>query len=223
MTGICSLPVEAAYDRWAPFYDAYDNPMVFMASEAIRQCPDFRGRRVFEFGCGTGRNLAALGAASVAGCDLSEGMLAVARQRCPGAELFRHDMTEPPLSGVASESVDVALFSLTLEHVADLSAPLAEARRIVRPGCGRIAILEIHPFMSLGGAKAHFIDGGEEVHMPTVAHQFAGYLAAFTALDLSVERCHEWRPRDVGTLAPLKALKRGPDFPLLVEFWLRVA
>ncbi len=220
--------MDAAYNRWAAFYDSYDNPMVFMASQAIAESlGDLGGvRAAFEFGCGTGRNLALLqsrGVAPLSGCDLSEGMLDVARQRCPGAHLFQHDMTQPlPLD--TAGAVDLALFCLTLEHVADLTAPLAQARRIVRPGSGRIAIFEIHPSMSLGGVAAHFEDdAGEVVEMPTVAHQFSDYLAAFAKLDLRVERCSEWRPRDVGSPSPLKAMKRGPDFPMVVEFSLRLA
>ncbi len=145
--------MDAAYDRWAAFYDSYDNPMVFMASQAIdASIGDLAGvRAAFEFGCGTGRNLELLrlrGVASLSGCDLSVGMLDVARQRCPGVHLFLHDMTWPLPSETAP--VDLALFCLTLEHVADLTAPLAQARRIVCPG-GRIAIFEIHPFTSALG------------------------------------------------------------------------
>ena len=219
------LPVDAAYDRWSACYDTYDNPMVFMASQALRaslSASESTGAHVFEFGCGTGRNLAwkkSMGGAEVAGCDLSQGMLDVARERCPGARVFQHDMTKPLPSSEGCASADLALFCLTLEHVADLALPLAEARRILRPG-GRIAIFEIHPFLSLDGVAAHFQHAGQEVRMPTVAHCFADYLQVFAGLDLHVARCREWRPRDVGEPPPVKALKRGPDFPLVVEFSL---
>ncbi len=193
------LPVEGAYDRWAASYDSYDNPMVFMASPAIsRSMSDLTGARVFEFGCGTGRNLArliSLGAASVAGCELPEGMPTIARRRRPEAELFRQDMTEP-IPGVKATVADLALFSLTLEHVCGLITPLSQAPHVLVPG-GRIAIFEIHPFLSLSGVAAHFEDGGE--------------------------RCGcEWRPCDIGAPATLRTLKRGPDFPLLVEFLLEL-
>ena len=118
-----------------------------------------------------------------------------------------------------SGSADLVLFCLSLEHMQNLLPPLVEARRIVRRG-GRVQILEIHPFMSLGGVAAHFRDGGEEVRMPAFPHQFAAYLSAFSKSDLRIEACREWRPCDLGTPAPLKALKRGPDFPLVVEFSL---
>jgi malonyl-CoA O-methyltransferase len=216
------LSVEEAYDRWAPIYDAYDNPMVCMASEIVeRSTEPVAGLRVFEFGCGTGRNLETFsrkGAASVSGCDLSSGMLALAARR-GNWPLLRHDMREPvPLP---NHSFDLVLFCLTLEHLSDLHAPLADARRLLRPD-GRIHIVEIHPFMSLTGAAARFTDARSDVRMPTVPHQFDAYLNAFAKVGLVVRRCREWRPVDVGNPRPLQSLRRGPDFPLTLEFVLTV-
>lgn len=215
------LPVDAAYNRWSRFYDFYANPMVYMATQIVtRSLADVAGQRVFEFGCGTGRNLAACassGAASVAGCDLSRGMLDVAVQRVPAATLLEHDMTQP--LAIADASVDVALFCLSLEHIADLAVPLTEAARIVRRG-GRIAIVEIHPFLSLNGVAAHFDEGDTEVRMPTYAHQFGDYLRAFASLELTLRACREWRPIDVGNPRELQSAKRAPSVPLAVEFSL---
>lgn len=216
------LPVAGAYDRWAGAYDGYDNPMVFAAAQAAAAlATEAVGRDVFEFGCGTGRNLAALkaaGAASLSGCDLSEGMLARARDRDPAFRLLLHDMNLPlELPGGIA---DLVLFSLSLEHVERIATPLAEARRILRPG-GQIAVIEIHPALSQAGLRAHFRDGGQEIRMPTFAHSFADYLNAFAALDLRVQSCREWRPRDFAVPAPEKALRRGPDHPLVVAFSVR--
>ena len=216
------LPVPEAYDRWSSFYDSYANPMVFMAAEIVRRTlAGARGRSVFEFGCGTGRNLAALesmGAKECAGCDLSQGMLQVARTRVPRAELFCHDLNDPlPIRDAA---FDVALLCLTLEHVSDLRRPLREAARITKTQ-GRICVIEIHPFYSLTGARANFDHDGIEVSMPTYAHQFADYLNAFRELGLAVDSCREWKPVDVGNPPQLQGLKRGPDFPLTLEFSLR--
>lgn len=212
------LPVEEAYDRWSAGYDAYDNPMVFAAAQVVGGFADVAGLDVVELGCGTGRNLAALrdmGARSLTGCDLSQGMLDKARARDPRFTLFRHDLARPvPLPAACA---DLVLFCLALEHMAGLEAPLREAGRLLRPG-GRVAVVEIHPFLSQGGVGAHFKDAGGEVRMPTVPHRFMDYLNAFAAAGLRVAACREWRPVDFGVPAPLKALKRGPEFPLVVEF-----
>lgn len=216
------LSVEAAYDRWAGFYDGYDNPMVFVAGHAVASlAPMVAGKDVFEFGCGTGRNLTMLkgiGAAGLAGCDLSAGMLEQARRRDSAFRLIRHDMTSP--FAQSDGSADLALFCLSLEHVGDLAAPLGEARRILRPG-GRIAIVEIHPFLAISGVAAHFEADGSEVHMPTFAHRFSDYLNTFATLGLAVEHCREWCPRDLAVPVPAKVLKRGMDTPLAVQFILR--
>ncbi len=213
------LPVAAAYDRWAASYDVCENPMAFAAAHVVGTAlGDVSGQDVIEFGCGTGHNLGALkalGARSLTGCDLSAGMLGKARERDGAFRLFQADMGQRlPL---ADGSADLALFCLSLEHVADLAPPLREARRLLRPG-GRLAVVEIHPFLALGGVSAHFRDGGEEVRMPTVAHEFSGYIAAFAAAGLRLTGCREWRPRDLGASVPPKALKRGPDLPLAVQF-----
>jgi malonyl-CoA O-methyltransferase len=215
------LPVRDAYDRWSAFYDEYENPMVFLASCVIAGClSEARGMDVFEFGCGTGRNLAAMkeaGARSVAGCDLSEGMLSVARGRDAAFELMRCDMTESVPQG--DGSADFVLFSLTLEHVADLVKPLREAGRVLRNE-GRVEIVEIHPYLSFDGLAAHFHEGGDEVRMPTYPHQFGDYVRAFNEAGLRLAGCREWRPSDVGTPPPLARMKRGSDFPMAVEFTL---
>lgn len=212
------LPVAAAYDRWSSFYDAYDNPMVFGASQVVDDLSaTVGGKGVVEFGCGTGRNLAHLkrgGAKDLIGCDLSMGMLEQARARDPQFLLFRQDMTQPvPL---ADRCADLVLFCLTLEHVGDLTGPLREARRLLREG-GEIVMIEIHPFLSLNTVSAHFRDGDSLVRMPTFAHQFSDYIAACAAAGLTLRGCREWRPCDFHGPVPEKVFKRGAETPLLVQ------
>ncbi len=215
------LSVAAAYDRWAASYDGYDNPMTYCAARVVAEfASTAAGQRVFEFGCGTGRNLQTLseaGALMLAGCDLSGSMLKVAEERRLGARLFQQDMAIPvPLPDGWADRV---LFSLTLEHVANLMAPLGEARRLLQPG-GSVDIVEIHPNLALDGIGAHFEESGQVITMPTVPHTFANYLNAFDEAGLRVRHCREWRPRDFGSDLPAKAIKRGWDRPLLVQFSL---
>jgi len=220
-----TLDVAAAYDVWAPSYDGYDNLMVFAAGYALSQAPiSLAQKTCLEFGCGTGRNLAALaarGASNLIGFDFSSAMLAEARKRDADWTLFQADMSEAiPLQ---DQSMDFILFSLTLEHVADLVPPLREARRLLRTG-GVIKIVEIHPFLSLNGISAHFKTAdGEEVTMPAFAHLFQNWFAAFDQASLSVADLKEWQARDFGTDAPAKILRRGPDWPWVVDWTLSPA
>lgn len=216
------LAVEAAYDRWSGFYDRYDNPLVFVADAALRcAIPDASGRSIVEFGCGTGRNLAYLrsrGASHVVGLDLSAGMLERAKARHVADDLLIHDMSigEAP----AVPACDLALFVLSLEHFASLTGPLRQALGLLRPG-GEIIVIEIHPYLSFRGAKAHFVDGNKQVEMPAYAHQFADYLTAFSKLGLVICRCREWRPSDISGALPAKVLKRGVDMPMVVAYHLK--
>lgn len=220
MTNRVFLDVEAAYDRWAASYDAFDNPMVYAATAALeRHLEHFSGKAVAEPGCGTGRNLAALtraGATELWGCDLSAGMLEKAKDAAPGATLVQHDITLP--LPVETGRFDAALVCLAYEHVAKLDEPATELARIIRPG-GFALILEIHPFMTLSGVGAHFPDGNHDIHMPSHAHSFSDWLTAFRRADLTVADCTEWRGRDFGPDAPAKLRERYADTPFLLE-WL---
>lgn len=220
-----TLDVAAAYDVWAASYDGYDNPMVFAAGHALSQASlPVSQKTCLEFGCGTGRNLAALanrGASNLIGFDLSAAMLAEARKHDADWTLFQADMSAPiPLP---DHSADFILFSLTLEHVADLELPLREATRLLRTG-GTIKIIEIHPFLSLQGISAHFKTAeGSEITMPAFAHPFQDWLAVFDRIGLRVDRLKEWQARDLGAAAPAKILRRGPDWPWVVDWTLSPA
>jgi malonyl-CoA O-methyltransferase len=219
-----TLSVAEAYDRWSPGYDAYENTMVLAATRAVAAlAPQAQGKAALEFGCGTGRNLAALkaaGAARLVGLDLSQGMLDQARARDAALDLRLQDMAAPVAE--PDGAFDIVLFSLTLEHVADMATPLREARRLLAPG-GQAVVIEIHPYLSLGGLAAHFVQDGRTIRMPTVAHTVPDYVAAARAAGLVIDACREWKPGDLGPAAPAKAFKRGADTPIAIEFRLKAA
>jgi len=219
---IVHLSVAEAYDRWAGLYDTYDNPILFVAGHAVATLSgSVVGKQVFEFGCGTGRNLAALkafGAAGLAGCDLSDGMLAEARRRDRAFDVTCQDMSRPVAH--PDGTADIVLFCLSLEHVPDLLPPLREARRLLRPG-GEIMIVEIHPALSAQGVAAHFSVDGCEMRMPTFPHSLKDYARAFDALGLSVTRRRDWRPAELTGPVPPKVLKHGRHTPLVLQVTVR--
>jgi len=200
------LPVPEAYDRWAAAYDCYPNPMLAAAARILDRAAGLAaGRDVVEFGCGT------------TGFDLSDGMLAEARRKLPGAILFRHDITAAvPLP---DRSAGLVLFALVLEHIATPALPLAEAARLLRPG-GVVVVAEIHPELAGQGVAAHFVDAGGVVRMPTFAHDLEAWRAAFETAGLAVQAMVDWRARDVAPQRDPKVWKRGPDALVAIEFRL---
>jgi len=101
---------------------------------------------VGDLGCGTGTVAEALApyVARVIGVDGSRPMLAAARRRlegCGNVELRHGELEELP---VADGELGAALLVLTLHHVPEPPAVLAEAARAIAPG-GRIVVVDMLP------------------------------------------------------------------------------
>jgi SAM-dependent methyltransferase len=100
------------------------------------------GKRALELGCGTGVFLekVARSGATIHGIDLSEDLLAKARQRVsalPNVVLDRGNAEALPYP---DEHFDAVYGSSVLHHL-DLAAALAAAHRVLRPG-GRVVFAE---------------------------------------------------------------------------------
>lgn len=143
----------AHYDAFAASYDAenagsllnahYERPAI------LRLAGDVAGRAILDAGCGSGplsAELLARGAA-VTGIDGSPAMIALARARL-GDDVPLHvgDLAAP--LPFADHALDDAVASLVLHYLEDWDAPLAELRRVLRPG-GRLIVSVNHPAVRL--------------------------------------------------------------------------
>jgi len=99
---------------------------------------DVRGKRIVDFGCGSGANTALLAnrGAHVWALDISEDLLRLGRRRmtvsgCPGAATFiaasAHDMPFP------DNSIDI-VFGIAILHHLDLNLVAKEVLRVLKPG-----------------------------------------------------------------------------------------
>ena len=206
-----------AYDAWAASYDTIDNPLIAQASEAlIAHSGWFNGGRVLELGCGTGRNAAyslAAGASAYVGVDASPGMLAVARERVPGARWIEADLVDGARR--AGGGFDVVLVCLVLEHVADVRPVLEASASALRPG-GAILILELHPALHERGVGANFRVGDAEVRLPSFrhdGHELSSALLAAGFTDVTIVD-HAPTPE---ALARSPKLARYAGAPVLLE------
>jgi malonyl-CoA O-methyltransferase len=164
----------AGYDLWSSAYDRYPNPTVAMDERHFpRRWAHLRGRRVLEIGCGTGRHTVKLAGQGnrVTGMDLSPGMLQIAREKLagfPDVILFEGDfLAGKPL---CRGPFDALVAALVLEHLRDLPAFFAEARRLLVPS-GELHVSEIHPARTAAGILAHFkTDDGRQFDLDSVPH-----------------------------------------------------
>jgi SAM-dependent methyltransferase len=108
---------------------------------------DVNGHRVLDAGCGSGPPFAALRerGAIVTGFDSSPAMVELARRRL-GEDAVLHvaDITQP--LPFADEAFDDIVVSLVLHYLQDWMGPLAELRRVLKPG-GRLILSVNHPIV----------------------------------------------------------------------------
>lgn len=139
------------YDEFAEAYAA-DNEVNLLNGhyerpEMLRLCGEVAGQRVLDAGCGAGLLSAELRkrGADITGFDLSAAMVALARKRLGvDADLAVADLSEP--LRYDSASFDLAVSSLVLHYLPDWTVPLAELRRILKPG-GRLIVSVNHPML----------------------------------------------------------------------------
>lgn len=144
--------VPAIFHQW---------PEKIIASARIAASDD-----VLDVGCGTGaltreivKHVSDQG--SVTGFDLSESMLGVARQKCPGVDFQQGNVADLP---VDEAKFDAVVSAFMLMFVPDPGQAIDKMRRVLRPG-GRIAAsvwqgLENNPvYSALVDATREVVDG----------------------------------------------------------------
>jgi len=118
---------------------AYLTPDVVAQRCSVRGWLELRpGERVLDVGVGPGFLAAEMAAevgadGMVAGIDVSESMLALAKGRDAAIDLRAGSAGSIPYPDT---SFDAAVSTQVLEYVADVPAALTELRRVVRPGAG---------------------------------------------------------------------------------------
>lgn len=137
------------YDNFAESYSTDNESSLFNAyyerPAMIDLAGDVKERRILDAGCGSGPLAEALLAkgAIVTGFDSSPAMVELARRRLGAdAELHVAELGQPlPFADGAFDDVVV---SLVLHYLRDWTAPLAELRRVLKPG-GRLILSVYHP------------------------------------------------------------------------------
>ena len=134
------------YDRWATLYDRVWRGYSRVTSRALLNAARLQpAEEVLDVGCGTGAFEAQVTAAhphqSLVGVDLSEEMLAAAREKnrfAPRARFVQADAHDLPFDDAA---FDVVVSASVLHYFTDPATALKEMARVVRP-TGRVVLLD---------------------------------------------------------------------------------
>lgn len=136
--------------------------------ELQKMLPDFGGKRVLDIGCGFGWHCiyaAEGGASHVLGIDLSEKMLAVAREKTasPAVEYRRMAMEEMEF---APDSFDVAISSPAFHYTPDFGDICGRIHHCLSPGGSFVFSVEHPVFTAYGTQDWIYGDDGRPDHWP---------------------------------------------------------
>ena len=166
-----------------------------LCSDLLRPI-DIHGKVVADVGCGTGRHWKKLfdrGPARLSGYDVSGGMLDRLRQKYQGAETYQ--LENERLTGLADDSCDLVLSTLTVAHIPDLEAALREWCRVLAPG-GDILITDYHPQALARGGQRTFREGDRVIAVRNYIYPLKKIRAIADRLGLQVVELRERKVDD---------------------------
>ncbi|WP_090065244.1 class I SAM-dependent methyltransferase [Lentzea flaviverrucosa] len=218
---IADVAVENDYDGFAEAYTAENETSLlnayYVRPAIVDLAGDVAGRRILDAGCGAGPVSAALRdrGAVVSGFDRSAKMVELARQRLgDDVDLRVADITGP--LPYPDGAFDDAVAALVLHYLEDWTAPLAELRRVLKPG-GRLIVVVNHPILlkmvhretdyfattkwsdeyDFNGQKAVLTYWHRPLHAMTDAFTAAGFRTAVISEPPAAPEAHELFPDEM--------------------------
>jgi len=190
--------IQQMFDGIAPDYDRLNHLMSLGVDRswrrrALREIVDAgRAQSILDIACGTGDfSLAIAGRmhpdSRIVGLDLSEGMLAVMRDKVAKAGLqdkISCEQGDSEAMRFADDSFDVVTIAFGIRNFAHREAALREILRVLKPG-GRLVILE------LSVPENRILRWGYNLYfkhfVPWIGGLISGDRAAYTYLPASVQ------------------------------------
>ncbi|MGI8600414.1 MAG: class I SAM-dependent DNA methyltransferase [Chitinophagaceae bacterium] len=158
------MDAEQAYNIWADQYDSNLNKTRDLEAFALQYTlKEIDFKHVLEIGCGTGKNTEWLvrKATQITAVDLSEKMLAKAKEKNDSDEVEFHQADITRQWDFVNKQYDLITFSLVLEHIEYLEEIFRKASIATS---AYVYVGELHPFKQYTGTKARFdTENGQQV------------------------------------------------------------
>ncbi|TKK69391.1 class I SAM-dependent methyltransferase [Ilyomonas limi] len=198
------MDIQQAYNEWAKQYDSNSNKTRDLEAKALRNTLSaIPFDSCLEIGCGTGKNTVWFmeKASTVTAVDLSEEMLAKAREKVikDNVTFIQADTTKP--WHFTNKKYDLISFSLVLEHIENLDLIFSEAAKILNSG-GYVYIGELHPFKQYTGSKARFDTASGVQVVQCYNHNLSDFVQAAKKSHLLVADINEYFDEDNRTALP---------------------
>ena len=203
------MDVQDAYTYWSTSYDE-DRNLTRDLDQAVtaETFARLRYKTILEVGCGTGKNTALLTQIGERVCalDFSVGMLKQAKRKVESNQVIFAVADITKTWPCKSQSVDLILCNLVLEHIEDLSHIFFEVSRTLVPG-GRFFVSELHPFRQYKGTRANFQRQHETIAIQAFVHHLSDFTKAAEQNRLSLRHFDErWHEADENKLPRLIVL-----------------
>ncbi len=192
------MSVQQSYNLWASQYDDNENKTRDLEARVLRETLATIGfNKCLEIGCGTGKNTIWLAqkANKVLAIDLSEEMLAKAKEKIPSptVEFQQADIMMP--WAFTQDVFDLVVFSLVLEHIEQLNPVLKNASTKLTPN-GYVYIAELHPFKQYSGSKARFDTADGQHVVDCFVHHVSDFMHAAMNAGLMLVMLDEYFDHD---------------------------
>lgn len=185
------LDVLNGYKKWSKTYDKTPNLLIEIENNTVKNIlKSIPLGTALDVACGTGRHtrlLKDLGF-DVTGMDLSIEMIKRARINNPDINFVQGDIEKIKFD---NNSFNLVNSTLALTHLKKIDNAIKEFARITKIR-GRIILSDIHPWITLLGGQAYFLDEeGNYNFIRNYVHWHNTYLKIFKQNNLKIITCEE--------------------------------
>lgn len=188
--------VEAMFDNIAPTYDFLNHLLSFGIDKVWRRMAmsflkPFKPKTILDIATGTG-DFAILADRmlqpdSIVGCDISEGMMNVGRQKVAKKGLdskIRFQYEDCAEMSFADNQFDAVISAFALRNFQHLDTSLQEMHRVMAPG-GHLSVIDLCTPVSFPMAQLFFLY--KKVVMPLIGRLFSKDTSAYSYLPATMD------------------------------------